>query len=152
MAEPGGQRTSGPLPYPAPTSQAVSAVMRGNRRVGTTPETRVRSLLHASGYRFRKDHPLEVPGARVRPDIVFTRQRVAVFIDGCFWHRCPEHGTSPRANITYWAAKLERNVARDERVDRALQEAGWTVLRLWEHLEPEEAVVRIVAALTNPSK
>src|SRR6266545_2365240 len=147
MAELGGQRTSGRLPYPSPTSQAVSAVMRGNRRSGTTPERRVRSLLHARGYRFRKDHRLEIPGARVRPDIVFTRQRVAVFIDGCFWHRCPEHGTSPRANTAYWAAKLERNVARDERVDRALHAAGWTVLRLWEHLEPEEAVVRIVAAL-----
>jgi DNA mismatch endonuclease (patch repair protein) len=126
--------------------------MRGNRRVGTTPEKRVRSLLHTRGYRFRKDHRLEIPGARVRPDIVFTRQRVAVFVDGCFWHRCPEHGTAPRANTAYWSAKLERNVARDERVDRALLAAGWTVLRLWEHLEPEEAVMRIVAALDRPSK
>ena len=88
----------------------------------------------------------------MRPDIVFTRQRVAVFIDGCFWHRCPEHGNSPRANTAYWEAKLERNVARDERVDRALQAAGWTVLRLWEHLKPEEAIGRIVAALGRPPK
>jgi DNA mismatch endonuclease, patch repair protein len=124
--------------------------MRGNRRAGTAPELRVRSLLHARGYRFRKDHPIEVPGARVRPDIVFTRQQLAVFIDGCFWHRCPEHGTSPRANTQYWAAKLDRNVARDQRVDRALQEHGWTVLRLWEHLAPNEAVMHIVSALKQP--
>ncbi len=126
--------------------------MRGNRRAGTTPETRVRSLLHARGYRFRKDHRLDVPGARVRPDIVFTRRRLAVFIDGCFWHCCPEHGNLPRANNAYWAAKLERNVARDTRVDRALQEAGWAVLRLWEHLESEEAVGRIVTALSRPPR
>jgi len=112
----------------------------------------VRSLLHARGYRFRKDHRLDVPGARVRPDIVFTRRRLAVFIDGCFWHCCPEHGNLPRANNAYWAAKLERNVARDTRVDRALQEAGWAVLRLWEHLESEEAVGRIVTALSRPPR
>src|SRR6266540_6172372 len=149
MAEPSRQHTSGRLPYPAPTSRAVSAVMRGNRRTDTTPETRVRSLLHLHGYRFRKDYRIEVPGARVRPDIVFTRQRLAVFIDGCFWHRCPKHGNMPQANTTYWAAKLDRNVARDERVDLALRGAGWTVLRLWEHLKPEEAVVRIAAALSH---
>src|SRR6266508_5791998 len=147
MAELGGQRTSGRLPYPSPTSQAVSAVMRGNRRAGTTPETRVRSLLHARGYRFRKDHRLDVPGARVRPDIVFTRRRLAVFIDGCFWHCCPEHGTSPRANTHYWGPKLERNVARDQRVDQALRAAGWTVLRIWEHVASSQAAAQIIAAL-----
>jgi DNA mismatch endonuclease, patch repair protein len=87
--------------YPYPSSPGARAVMRGNRRVDTRPERQVRSLLHARGYRFRKDHLIEVPGARVRPDVVFTRHRVAVFIDGCFWHRCPEHGTSPRANSHY---------------------------------------------------
>jgi DNA mismatch endonuclease (patch repair protein) len=137
--------------YPTPTSQAVSAVMRGNTRVDTRPERRVRSLLHARGYRFRKDLQVRVPGARVRADIVFTRQRVAVFIDGCFWHRCPEHGTSPRANSHYWGPKLDRNVARDRRVDEALTAAGWVVVRLWEHDAPEAAVARIVAALTGRS-
>jgi DNA mismatch endonuclease, patch repair protein len=119
---------------------------------GTWAERRMRSLLHAGGYRFRKDHRLEVPGARVRPDIVFTRQRVAVFVDGCFWHRCPEHGTSPRANTAFGSSKLERNVARDERADRVLRAANWNALRLWEHLQPAEAVLRIVATLSGLSK
>ena len=135
------------LEYPNPTSPAVTAVMRGNRRANTGPERQVRSLLHASGYRYRIDYRLDVPGARVRPDIVFTRQRLAVFIDGCFWHRCPEHGTSPRANIRYWAAKLERNVARDLRVNLALDAAGWTVLRIWEHVAPAKAATLIITSL-----
>ena len=135
------------LEYPSPTSPAVTAVMRGNRRADTGPERQVRSLLHASGYRYRTDYRLDVPGARVRPDIVFTRRRLAVFIDGCFWHRCPEHGTSPRANTHYWAAKLERNVLRDRRVDQALRAAGWTVLRIWEHVGPAEAAALVIATL-----
>jgi DNA mismatch endonuclease (patch repair protein) len=135
--------------YPSPTSPAVTAVMRGNRRVDTGPEPQVRSLLHASGFRYRTDYRLDVPGARVRPDIVFTRRRLAVFIDGCFWHRCPEHGTSPRANTHYWAPKLERNVARDQRVDQALRVAGWTVLRIWEHVVPAEAAAQIIATLAS---
>jgi DNA mismatch endonuclease (patch repair protein) len=133
--------------YPNPTSPAVTAVMRGNRKVDTGPERQVRSLLHASGYRYRTNHRLDLPGARVRPDIVFTRRRLAVFIDGCFWHRCPEHGTSPRANTHYWGPKLERNVARDQRVDQALRAAGWTVLRIWEHVPPAEAAAQIFATL-----
>jgi DNA mismatch endonuclease, patch repair protein len=144
--------TGTPTPgYPYPSSPGARAVMRGNRRVDTRPERQVRSLLHARGYRFRKDHLIEVPGARVRPDVVFPRHRVAVFIDGCFWHRCPEHGTSPRANSHYWGPKLDRNVARDRRVDEALTAAGWVVTRLWEHDGPEEAVARIVAALADRS-
>ncbi len=140
-----GQNSS----YPYPTSPAVRAVMRGNRKTDTRPERRVRSLLHARGYRFRKNHLIEVPGARVRPDVVFTRQRVAVFIDGCFWHRCPEHGTSPRANNHYWGPKLDRNVVRDQRVDRALDAGSWAVVRLWEHVAPDEAVAHIIAALSR---
>jgi DNA mismatch endonuclease (patch repair protein) len=108
--------------------------------------------LHASGYRYRTDYRLDVPGARVRPDIVFTRRRLAVFIDGCFWHRCPEHGTSPRVNTSYWAPKLERNIARDQRVDQALRAAGWTVLRIWEHVDPVEAAAQVIATLDRGPK
>src|SRR5574341_918013 len=129
-----------PMPYPTPTSAAATAVMKGNRRRDTRPETRVRSLLHAQGWRFRKDAPIQLPGLRVRPDIVFTRRRVAVFIDGCFWHACPQHGTIPRANSAYWHAKLARNTDRDHRVNHALAEAGWIVIRAWEH-EPAASVV-----------
>lgn len=138
--------------YPSPTSAAVTAVMRGNRRADTGPERQVRSLLHASGFRYRTDYRLDVPGARVRPDIVFTRRRLAVFIDGCFWHRCPEHGTSPRVNTSYWSPKLERNIARDQRVDQALRAAGWTVLRIWEHVDPTEAAAQVIAILDSGPK
>ena len=103
--------------------------MRRNPRRDTGPELALRSELHRRGLRFRKDLPLRVPGRVVRPDVVFTRARLAVFIDGCFWHRCPEHGTSPRSNSDYWRTKLDRNVARDHRVDEALAAAGWRSLR-----------------------
>ena len=138
-----------PLPYPTPTSPAVSAVMRGNRKEGNRPETRIRSALHARGYRFRKNLALVVGDVRVKPDIVFTRARVAVFVDGCFWHRCPTHGTDPRANRFYWAAKLERNVARDERVNEALRLHAWRVVRIWEHDDVERAVEMIAAELEH---
>jgi DNA mismatch endonuclease, patch repair protein len=83
----------------------------------------------------------------VRPDIVFTRQKVAVFVDGCFWHRCPEHGTSPRFNSSYWQTKLDRNVERDREVDDALQADGWMTLRIWEHEAPDAAVGRVLELL-----
>jgi DNA mismatch endonuclease (patch repair protein) len=135
--------------YPHPSSAAASAVMRGNRRSGTRPELALRALLHARGHRYRVDHRVDVAGTRVRPDLVFTRWRLAVFVDGCFWHRCPEHGTRPGHNPGYWAPKLDGNVARDRRVDAALTGAGWRVLRLWEHEPPEQAAERVEAALRD---
>lgn len=135
------------LPYPEPTSAAVSRRMRANRRAGTRPEEQLRSALHRRGLRFRKDLPIVTPTRRVRPDIVFTRARVAVFVDGCFWHRCPEHGAIPRANAAYWVRKLERNVVRDRAVDEALAAEGWTVLRIWEHEPVVAAVDRVRQAL-----
>jgi len=134
--------------YPNPTNATVSAVMRANPKRDTRPEVQLRSLLHAQGLRFRKDLSIQAGGRRVRPDIVFTRRRLAVFVDGCFWHRCPEHGTSPRSNSWYWGPKLDRNVERDREVDQALHDAGWAVLRIWEHEGAEAAVSRIVQALT----
>ncbi len=82
-------------------------------------------------------------GVRVRPDIVFTRRKLAVFVDGCFWHVCPEHGRQPTRNERYWSPKLRRNVERDRLADEALAEAGWQVLRIWEHELLHEAVVRV---------
>jgi DNA mismatch endonuclease (patch repair protein) len=79
--------------------------------------------------------------------MAFTRARVAVFVDGCFWHRCPDHGTSPATNSSYWQAKLDRNVARDRANDAALVAAGWRVVRVWEHEPPEGAAERIVAVV-----
>jgi DNA mismatch endonuclease, patch repair protein len=138
------------LPYPEPTSAGVSAQMRGNRRMDTNPERLVRSLLHQRGLRFRKDTVLTVNDVRVRADIVFPSKRVAVFVDGCFWHGCPEHGRAPKANQAYWNAKLARNVERDARNTALLEAAGWTVLRHWEHEAPDEAA-RSIASHVQPA-
>jgi DNA mismatch endonuclease, patch repair protein len=138
------------LPRPKPTSPAATAKMRANRRSDTKPEIRLRSWLHAEGLRFRKDYPISTAGFRVRPDIVFPRQRVAVFLDGCFWHACPEHGDTPRSNTDYWIPKLRRNAERDRLVDARLGAAGWTVVRLWEHEAQEDALARVLAAVRRP--
>jgi len=135
------------LPYPQPTSVEVSKRMRRNPRRDTKPEVAVRSALHARGLRFRKDLPVRANGRLVRPDVVFTRARLALFIDGCFWHRCPLHGNEPRANTDYWGPKLDRNVARDRLVDSALSEEGWLVIRAWEHEPVGEVAERVAAAL-----
>lgn len=128
--------------YPHPVSASSTAVMKGNRRVDTRPEVRIRSALHREGLRFRKDFPVREGNGRVivRPDIVFTRPRVAVFIDGCFWHSCERHGRIPASNEAYWVPKLLRNIERDRSNDLELAAAGWTVCRHWEH-EPESDVV-----------
>lgn len=134
-------------PYPNATSAAVTAVMKANRKKDTKPEVRLRSALHARGLRFRKDFLVVLPGVRVRADVAFPRQRLAVFADGCFWHRCPIHGKPPRANTSYWGPKLDRNVDRDRRVNEALEANGWAVARIWEHEDPFEAASRIAASL-----
>lgn len=121
--------------------------MRGNTRTDTRPEVAVRSAAHRLGLRFRKNIRLQVDGLSVRPDIVFPSRRIAVFIDGCFWHGCPEHGNVPTANSSYWGPKLERNRRRDRLVDERLDLAGWGVLRIWEHVEPEDAAGIIAAAV-----
>jgi DNA mismatch endonuclease (patch repair protein) len=137
--------------YPHPSSEAVSRVMRGNRRADTRLELRVRSGLHRRGLRFRKQFLIVAGDVRVRADVAFPRQRVAVFLEGCFWHSCPDHGTSPKSNSRYWFVKLQRNVERDQRVTTALGEAGWTVLRIWEHVPVDEAVERIRSAVEQAS-
>lgn len=127
------------------SSEASRRTMVSNRRRDTKPEMRVRRILHAEGMRYRVD--ARATGAtRSRADIVFTRRRIAVFIDGCFWHRCPIHGTAPKANAAYWRPKLDRNVERDSEVTAALTAAGWTVLRFWEHEDPAEVARSIIAS------
>lgn len=121
--------------------------MRGNLKAGTKPERRLRSYLHRRGLRFRVNFQIAAMGLQVRPDVVFPRARLAVMIDGCFWHACPIHGTEPVSNAGYWSAKLARNVERDRTVDDALTEAGWTVIRVWEHVTVEEAAAHIDAML-----
>jgi DNA mismatch endonuclease, patch repair protein len=121
--------------------------MRANRKRDTVPELRLRSLLHVRGLRFRVNPEICVPGLCVRPDIVFSRSKVAVFVDGCFWHSCRWHGTRPRVNIHYWRPKLARVRARDRKVKRLLSKAGWKVLRVWEHVATERAADLIALAL-----
>jgi DNA mismatch endonuclease, patch repair protein len=134
-------------PYPAASSPGRSANMRAIRRTDTKPELALRSALHRLGYRFRKDHRLDLPERRVRPDIAFTARKVAVFVDGCFWHACPEHGSRPAVNQGYWNPKLLRNVERDRAADAALEQAGWQVVRLWEHVPLDDAITAVVTAL-----
>lgn len=121
--------------------------MRSNRYRDTAPELRLRRALHARGHRYRVSLPVQAGGIRVRPDIVFPRQRVAVFVDGCFWHCCAVHGRRPADPTGYWTAKLDRNVARDQRVTSSLEAAGWCVVRIWEHVSVDEAVTSVAAAL-----
>ena len=133
--------------YPLPATPGRSANMKANRRTDTKPELALRSALHVRGYRYRKDFRLDLPLRRVRPDIVFTARKVAVFVDGCFWHACPEHGSRPAVNQGYWNPKLLRNVERDRAADAALELAGWQVVRLWEHVPLDDAVTAVVTAL-----
>jgi DNA mismatch endonuclease (patch repair protein) len=121
--------------------------MEANRRKDTGPERLLRSALHARGLRYRVDRRLDLGARRVRPDIVFTSAKVAVFVDGCFWHRCPLHATHPVANADYWQAKFDRNLERDRADDAALSAAGWTVIRIWEHEDSEDAARRVEAAI-----
>ncbi|WP_336245650.1 very short patch repair endonuclease [Nonomuraea sp. SYSU D8015] len=137
--------------YPRPLNEGRSRNMRANRRSNTKPEVALRTALHALGYRYRKDLRLDLPdGVRVRPDIVFTARKVAVFVDGCFWHVCPVHGREPTTNEWYWAPKLRRNKERDRVANAALEAAGWRVVRLWEH-ETLPAAVDAVTEAVGPA-
>ncbi|MDC7121865.1 very short patch repair endonuclease [Cellulomonas fimi] len=116
------------------------------KRRDTAAELALRRELHRRGLRYRVAYP--VPGQRRRTiDVAFTRARVAVLVDGCFWHGCPEHGTKPRANSQWWTAKLAANYARDRDTDRLLEEHGWTVVRVWEHEVSCSAADRVEAAV-----
>lgn len=131
------------------SSVGVRASMLANRRRDTRPERALRSELHRAGLRFRVDHLVRAGDLRTHPDITFGRGRVAVFVDGCFWHLCPTHGTMPATNVAYWKDKLERNVRRDRAVDAALANAGWLVIRVWEHEDPSEAAEAVIDAVVR---
>ncbi|MFG2420446.1 very short patch repair endonuclease [Streptomyces sp. NPDC048448] len=117
----------------------------------TNAELVVRRLLHAAGLRYRVEYP--VPGmARRRIDVAFTRAKVAVLIDGCFWHGCPQHATRPKANAEWWRTKLDRNMARDVETTEHLIAQGWTVLRFWEHVPAEEVAATVRAAVDRETQ
>lgn len=131
---------------PGPTDANARKVMLGNRRRDSSAELRLRSAMHRAGLRYRVDFPIRVEGRRpIRPDVAFTRARVAVFVDGCFWHGCPEHGRRPSSNVAYWGAKIELNRERDVTQTAVLRAGGWHVIRAWEHEDPE-MVAQLVAA------
>ena len=111
-------------------------------RANTKPELQLRAALHARGMRYRI-HIRDLPG---RPDIAFSRARLAVFVDGCFWHGCPEHGVPPKNNAEWWAAKLAANVERDRRKDEELRELGWEVIHIWEHVLASDAADLVESA------
>lgn len=138
MAEPVGSWAS---------SEAIRRTMLACRSRDTRPEKALRSILHTLGLRFRVcTRP--VPEVRRTADVVFPRVKVAVFVDGCFWHGCPEHYRTPRTNTEYWDDKITGNCRRDANTNSILREAGWTVVRIWEHEEPSAAamvVAQIVA-------
>jgi DNA mismatch endonuclease (patch repair protein) len=132
---------------PIASSDAALRRMRHQRRRDTAPEMALRRLLHAWGLRYRVDAPL--PGMRRRADLLFSSSRIVVFVDGCFWHSCPEHGSQPLSNGAWWARKLEANVSRDRDTDRRLRSLGWTVIRIWEHEHPEAAAGRVAEAVRS---
>ncbi|QKV81435.1 very short patch repair endonuclease [Amycolatopsis sp. Hca4] len=109
-------------------------------------EMALRKALHAAGFRYRV-HRRPVKGVRREADLVFGPARVAVFVDGCFWHGCPEHATWPKNNAEFWREKIETNRRRDADTDARLEEAGWLAVRIWEHETVEVAAERVVAAV-----
>jgi DNA mismatch endonuclease, patch repair protein len=130
------------------SSPAVRSVMKGNKGRDTEPEMALRSAVHALGMRYRTNiRP--VPSLRRSADLVFTRAKVAVFMDGCFWHGCPDHHRPARTNAEFWRTKIDANRARDTETDAALVGRGWTVIRVWEHSAPGGAARLIAEAVQN---
>ncbi|MCF1511853.1 very short patch repair endonuclease [Streptomyces glomeratus] len=122
--------------------------MRANRGRDTRPELALRQAVHRLGLRYRVTvRPL--PSVRRTADLVFTRVKVAVFLDGCFWHGCPTHHTVAKRNSAFWAEKVARNKERDADTNRRLQEAGWVVIRVWEHEDPEVAAEKVRTAVQS---
>lgn len=131
---------------PKLSSKSASRRMANTGQRDTSAEMKIRRRLHRMGLRYRVDFPV-LNRPRRRADIAFTRARVAVFVDGCFWHGCPEHGTWPKSNADFWREKIETNRRRDQDTDERLAAAGWKVIRVWEHEDPDEAAERIATAV-----
>lgn len=129
---------------PPASSPEARTRMVANRSRDTTPELRLRTALHRRGLRYFVDRA-PLPNLRRRADIVFPRLRLAVYVDGCFWHGCPSHGTWPKANAAFWREKIERTRRRDKDTDHRLVMAGWETIRVWEH-EDVEAAADLIAS------
>lgn len=134
---------------PAASSEVVRRRFEGQKRKDTDPELQLRRVLHANGARYRVHYP--VPGLSRRSiDVAFPRQRLAVFVDGCFWHGCPLHSVTSKTNTDWWQQKLAANARRDRETDASLADSGWTVVRIWEHelrSDPVDAAQRVLSHL-----
>ena len=139
------------VPYPEPGTLAATKVGRANVRSDTKPEVLLRQQLHAAGLRFRKDYLIRCDGLRTHADVAFTKKKIAVYVDGCFWHCCPMHFVMPKTNLGYWEPKLAANVARDKRMQQSLAREGWKVIRLWEHQVADELVLQSLVAFAKES-
>ena len=140
--------TFGMPDHPGPSSERMSRRMSGQARRDTQPELAVRRLLHAAGLRYRAGYPVpDLPRRTI--DVTFPRRRVAVFIDGCFWHGCPAHGTGPASNSAWWAKKIRTNQQRDADTTTHLEALGWIVVRFWEHQDPTEVARAVRRAVTS---
>jgi DNA mismatch endonuclease (patch repair protein) len=128
-------------------NESIRRSMQGNRSRDTAPELKVRKLLHAAGFRYRVS-ARPIPTLKRTADILFTRAKVAVFIDGCFWHACPDHYVEPKSHVDYWRPKIERNMSRDLDTTAQLKKAGWTVLRFWSHELPPVVAETVADSVT----
>lgn len=129
-----------------PISETTSKRMSKTSGQNNSREREIRSRLHRLGFRFRIHRPI-LPGTRRTADIAFTGLQVAVFADGCFWHGCPKHGTSPKNNSDWWLEKIAANKTRDSETDKRLRALGWKSIRIWEHENIDDAIARIVRVL-----
>ncbi|MGH3979898.1 MAG: very short patch repair endonuclease [Pseudonocardiaceae bacterium] len=134
-------------PRPAASSEGARDRMSRQRQRDTGPELAVRQRVHAMGLRYRVDAPL--PGLRRRADMLFSGARVAVFVDGCFWHGCPQHATTPKSNTDWWREKIAANVRRDHDTDATLRSSGWEIVRIWAHEPPDIAAARVASIVST---
>jgi DNA mismatch endonuclease (patch repair protein) len=134
------------IPKPVPSSEAALRRMKAAKPRDTAPEKALRSALHRKGLRFRVDER-PIRGLNRKADIVFRSAKVAIFVDGCFWHGCPIHGTQAKANAEFWSQKIRQNQERDRDTTRRLRSEGWKVIRVWEHEDPEKAAEKIYRSI-----
>lgn len=130
----------------SPPAETTRLRMSNQATRDTRPEMRLRRELHRRGFRYRVNFR-PIPTLNRTADIVFTKARVAVFVDGCFWHLCPVHGCVPKSNAEWWTAKLAKNRMRDQETDDWLAQAGWVVVRVWEHADLTDAADRVGEAV-----
>ncbi|MCA2357762.1 very short patch repair endonuclease [Mycobacterium intracellulare] len=136
------------MPESWASSAGVRNCMQANKGRDTNPELALRSAVHSLGLRYRVSTP-PLKGLRRTADLVFRKARVAVFLDGCFWHGCPQHHTVATTNAGFWADKVRRNQERDRDTDRRLTEAGWLAVRIWEHEDPRQAALKVRGVVTS---